>query len=843
MDVVEFEKELILIIDPPTDEGEEKIGNFQQVFDIVKSPEGFSWIVSNFDEIKSNSAKLYVMSLIRMWCKEKFDQILQSSVSDLKKLLFNSAIRNLFCESEEYQFSVINAQIFYALNAYPDNWGTFWEDLFEMEFNYILCFLINFFMECSIISPFKMRILSSIKPRMIEDNVVYRILQIAFDGINTKNPLSFSILSYLCKWTDGQWMNDPDWFNKLVSGMSSNACTPYVFKVFSSIIMHDNDESRISSILGIVSPQRIIDVCHSSGDLLIQTSGAQLAYSIGLRILNSEISSSYYALALEFLQYTEQVSTIIVPFISSYTKQFPEMINHTFSAAFNRLVLFFSENYQNRFPVPSSKAFLEQLCFLFVTCMQIDRSSFTSLFDSSIENFDINSNPYYSTAILYLFIHIIENTTGFDSMSEYIHVFMSVLEVDSPIPIQSFFSVFLFYKLLSRKPECFPVESLQILFDSFIQYLINEEFDENSLKGILVYLNTLVNNKSIHIQPTEDIITMCIESMNYNLVSVASSLLRFVDDPIRSGIIVDYCSFFASQASNDQDFFNGCQCALSFVSNMGYSMSTEAILAVRSLIEAFADYVNSNDELLSLYIKACMVNMKVEGYPCVLAIMSYLSEPPSIISFCSFILMVIKAPDNPLKEQIQNIMINLTDTVLGIMDEVYYGLWIPNNEREYQKMITIFFNLASLTIKDTDPELIARMINILQHLIDTQYDSEIIVDVCLNYLVNLPESFHQDISKRFVSSAFNCLMSPTFDPNIDSWGKVINRIHQFIHCMTINHHEIVYSCIVQVVDQYGGGIDLVNLYYECNDVDARVKHEILRQFFQELMKLKKNFGI
>ena len=117
---------------------EEKIQNSLDFLNnINESLEMFSFCVFNFKSFQDIISIKFIILMIRNWCKNRWKSLCAELKEEIRRILFGDIIVN----QNEINDLISDAQLFFMLMSYPNEWSCFWEELFQMSTNQIFIFI------------------------------------------------------------------------------------------------------------------------------------------------------------------------------------------------------------------------------------------------------------------------------------------------------------------------------------------------------------------------------------------------------------------------------------------------------------------------------------------------------------------------------------------------------------------------------------------------------------------------------------------------------------------------------------------------------------------------------
>ena len=137
-------------------------------------------------------------------------------------------------------------------------------------------------------------------------------------------------------------------------------------------------------------------------------------------------------------------------------------------------------------------------------------------------------------------------------------------------------------------------------------------------------------------------------------------------------------------------------------------------------------------------------------------------------------------------------------------------------------------------------DIINPLLDLADTALDRYYNNPIIFDGVIQFLSALSKQNPDEIIKRYLVESFNFIFMKNFDPNNPNGMKIVQRVSSFHRKLAVSNPDLLMEYLLNVFGFFGLGIDDANNYIAIHDLDARVKNEELRKFFQDLVRLKKS---
>ncbi|EAX96602.1 hypothetical protein TVAG_140910 [Trichomonas vaginalis G3] len=817
---------------------DDKMDAMDFLAEFMKQIDELLFSISHFTEFSSSQALLFILKLISYWINDRFSEITDEILSELKNVLFEQGLQMTSKIGQEFTSALTNTQIDLIFKAFPDNWPSFWQDIQKYGSNYIFRFSNMFCNRCSIITPQIFQNFSNFKNSLIANDVISQIYTMSFGNLNE---ISYSIISSLSKWADINWISDDSLFPSFLSGMNNPQYAKYIFDTFSSIITRNLDDSiKLSLISNVGNPQHVKEICSQAQNTEVYQSAAYFIYNAGLILINTENSLPYFELALEFLQQSEPISSIIAPFISAYIKQYPEYCSDTIPIVLNCCTEAFSNMNESGFPSISQKPFLDNLCNIISSCYLVDNdTTVATLNNIAQENFNIETNIPFVTSFLYLLNYMVDKTSSStDFVCQYINDIVALASISNPIPSTHIFSVYLFFRLFVHLNDKFPSEIKQDVFTSLINFIVEEEIPETHLNGCIDFLIQLAKNQKMQLTISIEVLMLFIGTYNESLVGAAGALLRFVSVDESSEVIAQAIPHLAELMLNEETKLRGTSCILSFAAKIpNSSLSPNSISLLMEAISTCEIPAMESDDTISLYIKALSERQKSSANKDLINLMNALCGPKSI---CCFVNHMIVNRSSFSSEELVEVLNDLYQ-IFSVQIELFlFDLDTLNTSDSYSIVIRQFFKLMSDSVEVLTEDIINPLLDLADTALDRYYNNPIIFDGVIQFLSALSKQNPDEIIKRYLVESFNFIFMKNFDPNNPNGMKIVQRVSSFHRELAVSNPDLLMEYLLNVFGFFGLGIDDANNYIAIHDLDARVKNEELRKFFQDLVRLKKS---
>ena len=809
----------------------------------LQNIENLGFIIENFDSFAQQSSVIFFMNVFYIWIDEHFDSISDELIEVLKQFLFVTCTNAFTKFKDEYATALIRTQTAFILKVFPSKWETFWNDFFGFEESFILRFLNVFCAECGKITPERLQTFSEYKNCLISCGAVERIYSLVFEKMSQKIGISFSILSSLCQWTSYDWIFQEQPFGLLLAGLEDNQCAEYVFRTFNNIIVRNMpDDSKIELIQNLGDTEKISNIVTQMNDVDVYCEAAKLIYSSGLILLENEESQQYYSVAIQFMPISQEVARILCPFISTFTKLYPESVSTTVETVFELMTSFFNEvceSEENYFPNISCHGYLLDLCNLVSSSIIADKDGCVSSMDEIISgNFSLEENPGFCTAVIFLLMNCQRTTSGFtDILKHYLEQIFAPLEIPSPIPTQYQFLMHILFKLFTDniRLNIFPPDKIKSFCNSLIEYMTLDGLPDQVLFECSSFVRIAIDSKKGSFEITPELVQQFIETMNPTHCGVGGALLQYIDVETRMQLITSYIESLSQEIASGENQENACLCLLNFICEIRKDVGLQANEMLLDAVKACLPLAEGKDHILRFFIQASAVRLESLVLDRLLEITEYLCGQESISFFCKRLSLCLQAIS--AKEKIVSILPLLMEIVFKHIDFVIYSIGSSRNDR----FVIPFFELLS-KLQDAIPEeLFGHLLNKVELFLTKNYSMLFLFDSCIMFLSSLIhiEGITEMLIQRFIPLSFNIVFLPDFDPNEDLYNRLCLRVSKFHRDLSNKNPDLVHQVVAASLAPFGLNEEAAATYFAIHNGDSRQSNAEIRKFFEQLMKTKR----
>ena len=332
------EQQIYALLNASEDTPPELIENAKQfIFQTTNSIEGLKWCIDSFSTCQLPSTKIFIIDVFNFWLFNRVSSIPEELLGSIQEILFSNEASN--CNK------IFSARACFIQNYFPTIWPDFWNFLFSQAPEYQGEFLNLFNKLIGFPTPNNFTHLKELKHFLRENGISDKMLEFAFSLIQSMNPIGFSILSTLSRWTDISWIQNEALMTSLLKGFQNKETASYVFNILSVIISHSLPlENKMQLISTFVDPDKIVEICQGLNDYNVSLSAVKFC-TLAWQYLAKDPSTSLSSLCLVFAQLDGEISLVLVPYLYSYAISHPTEISSIFNIVFSRLdSLFTNEN-------------------------------------------------------------------------------------------------------------------------------------------------------------------------------------------------------------------------------------------------------------------------------------------------------------------------------------------------------------------------------------------------------------------------------------------------------------------------------------------------------------------
>ena len=600
---------------------EEKIQNSLDFLNnINESLEMFSFCVFNFKSFQDIISIKFIILMIRNWCKNRWKSLCAELKEEIRRILFGDIIVN----QNEINDLISDAQLFFMLMSYPNEWSCFWEELFQMSTNQIFIFIKRFASFSYDVSDSNIKFII-VKKKLHETRYDIKIIDFVYHMMCDEMPLGFSIFAMIAKWIDLNYLLSNEVISIISSGLENKKTVSFAFQIILSMIKRNIAPDVLNEIIDILKLSNImIKILCNENDNTILFSIAKLIKSIGK--LDFEINDYYifFQIALQlFMNENDNISICAIYFLQNFILKNPEMLFIILNASYSRLVKYYSHEKID------DDCFGECIINLIEKCINLNKISSFEFIKSICQTIEIKKELLHCSALL----NILNNYYRDQEMLIY---FEPILNLTSP----------------------FTENKIKAII-CYVQYFISVSSNADTMKSTFIF-NYLVN--------------ICLLEQNNNLIS--KSLLSFVKNVkyfvFDSNFIyklIDTDNYelasvsgvlFSKIYQNDKDSL--CTILDFFIKNNKIISLLKFLKEIHGdndlLFNAFERLITLafNKDCQLLFIKACYSSLGMKSFGIITLITQKCNL--SLHSICKIIKIYKKMLRNELNDNVLNVSLN-----------------------------------------------------------------------------------------------------------------------------------------------------------------------------------------
>lgn len=572
-------------------------GLWDNLKDFFLDPEIIRLEIENFEKFTSNNMKIFVLSNISYWYREKHKLISLEINALVQYFALHFGIEKYSTFDEKIKTEISKLQSIYVIYNYPTNLPNFWTELFKYDEEIINNFLLCFTNDTSILSINRIEQFSIIKQTMNGDGTSVQILEYIFNLL-TRNPqLGLKILQKFCYWCDIDFTSNEDAMSLLQSNLNQLETVSSTMDLFRIVALRiKNPQSRDELINSICDPEKLSNVIEQNPTLVdLHKSIGSIIYTYGTLSNNEKI----FEFAVQLLQTTRQAIIEVAPFIYSYINQQKETFNTTeiIEICYNSLSNYYNEITFEKIEKTENEP--SYIAHIIASCWKQNQGTTKSALLNIIKNSEENL-PNICTEC-----HIARNLRFKNTdnllneviIPRVINIFQLIQLPFTQTMIVTFYE---FCKLCFDNKyhlRCFPPMYSLFVMNNFLSIVFDETISQSCKYKFLLLFEKFVKEQNSNLEFDENIMLILLNSDDYHYVKVGCALMM---------MNLEYCQ------QNTNNFLQSMPITNILIENFVINKSltfigcnTECTRAVcQPILGSMFACCQGNDESLSLYAQA-----------------------------------------------------------------------------------------------------------------------------------------------------------------------------------------------------------------------------------------------
>lgn len=827
---------LVTLTNNPDISPDQKESGKNLIFQITSCTDGLKWCFSIYPVTQHSEIKHFIINVFAFWLQENFEEIPSDYLEPIRQLIFAADAPN----SQKLHL----ARALFIRNYFPNIWPEFWTYLFDQNLDFQSQFLDNFSNLLAYPTPLNLFQLKQLKNQLRSSNIPDKIYEIVFHLISNSNVVGFSIISTLVRWTDISWIhsNSSNLQSLIQKGFSSAELAPYVFKTLQSIIQHHMpNEDRFNLISTFSNPEMIANVCQTLNTNEVTIAAAKFIATSG-EYLMSNPDTPPHPLCDIFIRLSGPISTILIPYLYSYSLSHPLSFSTLISMTFAALETYFSKE-DLRFD-DESISYPKQWTVMISSAYLLEKQLIQQHLEQYAFATDPSSDHEKTCALLSILGTVICDKVTISDIPDFIEHFQNILDipVGTEKPVILLYEQYLFLDLLSVGIKQINKEIPEIFMTAISSYsnlLVSQTLNPCSFKLFrkqFFRFIQLFNNKILPFNGP--LIQGLLLTGSSKLSQIASSLISITNsDPNLSTLVAQILTEYQATATDIPSLTR----ALSFMAYLKIddpSLQPLKVQIIESFIPQIGMIISQNikvgDSLLALWFLSCYNILRADSLNEIKNVISNVKGAKSLNQLCRVLTCIIKLkihPDPSIKQDIVEISKGLLNLFRNIITNDRVHHWY--GEKENTKLVLAFFDFLQHIISDMDQEEFNNALNLAKIIMTTRFNNFEQINSVLSFLRAAVIKNPQQILSDFLSLSFCFFEASNYNPN----SRICRLLNSFVYSF---HTRLVAQIPDPFIEQFHGFLSMFGLeevdtskyLFKLKECEDKMKIDQIRLFYQ-----------
>ena len=842
------EQKLILALtpDPVPDEVRREANRFSMEFQHTAA--GLEWAVTAFPVQQNSILKRSALLIIKTWCKYHWAEMPQGAAVALKQALFVLEPLQAHLSDVSFRNNLTTTQVAFMWRTYPQDWPSFWQDVFGGFNEEQVLWLVDAFCDYSKgLNAAESLLFTVIKDGMRADGNDHRVTQFVAGKMAAGNNVAFKCFAELCSWVNVQYLMQQDTLNAINGGFRNPETIVSAFATFVKLVTrHMPVDVKYQLIEALNIPGHVAEVL-SNGQMptAVQAVAARLVNATGLELLKSPKVQEYIGLALQFLVAEEdEVSEAVFPFVLDFVKSYQGSALAVLEKVLPRLAGFFEM-------FTDDHAYMERITMISHSAIQADPEK-TLTFLAGVVN-----APDFWTASLPRCAAVMQVATEYLSGGEPKQVIGFFVEKLHPITsmtppfneVQSY-AVLCYVKFFVAVQGMFSGEEHASIFSNLCQLASNPQVGEEKVRkefaGLLVlFVKKLAKNKQLTFDPA--VIYHFVGTLDAQLVSVAAMLLRTLPEAQQSEIFGQCMQHLLTSLQNSPNKMKDSEIVLSFIRSLRYTPNAPHIPKVAQIMGEMFSMCITDDQLLVLYIRTLYSSLSDQCMQQLMQCVEHAKGPLSLGGLSEAATALLKSEQLDPNTWCPQFM----GAVLPKTFAIFRGICSWERSEETKEVLDMMCNFLKfcatvLVRKATFPdEHFQQVHGFLLEIFNSMFDLPELVAAALDITSSLLEVQPEMVFREIAPLVLNSIFSPKFDPWKKEWFSICKCVMQ-LHCNMKNKNG---EMTLQVITEMFKKINvqdraMIDSYLQLLCLELpRQRVAQCRTFFPALVKFRASQGV
>ncbi|OHS99615.1 hypothetical protein TRFO_33876 [Tritrichomonas foetus] len=819
----------------------EFVNNFQQ------TPQCLEYVLMTYVQQQNPLIRMQQLIFLKKWCKFMWENMNQDIYNNLRELLFTEANHIMFKDNQVFINQVTDAQAMFIWRAFPDQWPTFWTDIFnKFQPDFVLCFIYAFTKYASILNGADNLVYNKIKNAMRSNSSDRNVAQFVINFMGKGNINAFEIFSSLCKWVNVDYILTNESIGAVLGALSNPSFSVHSLNIFTRLVQRGMpSDNKYSLIQNLNIPTIISSILNICQDPKIAQSAASLINAAGQEIINFQLVGPFAEMALNFLLHpNEDVSVLVIPFLLRLAKTNPQNSQTILEKALTKLDSYLVTSIEN-FGTIDKVDYLEQITNLtHIALTQDYPNNFAYMINQWGDGSIVNTNLPRACSIIHSIQDVLSSGEPKQMINEFVMRFFPIIQIEPDNPLQVF-AIADFIRFFIAVGDNYQKEQVSAVFREVCRISMSPSITDEQVKNeISSMLITFIKKMNVKIEFDPQIIMVFVSTLNNQFVAAAGLLIRNLQ--VNQGPIFEECMKQLQIVLQQNQREDAIHVVLSFVRSLKYGKDAPHVQYVFNFLNSIKEMCAQNDSLLAFYIRTVYSSLAERGFRIIMECVNLCSGNQSITALCDAAQALLKS-DGITKEWIKVFLVSLINPILDKFVSVQTWESESEENKEILSMTCSFIKLFGLTLsicpEFIDQNVYVRMSSFVAAALTHNFDQPDLVEQIIVYLGQLlkknPEPVYTDLAIR----SLNCLYSDKFDPQLKPWFRVckrLSRLHQEMLKMNTEQAMITiqksfgnFNAQQQHIEHY---LNVLGLERP-RDVTAQV-----RVFFIDFVKYKASIG-